>query len=550
MNIEPGPDGRYLLDFDTRDLPRYATDVLVVGGGVAGLSAALAASAGGARVLVLLKDDAETSNTAVAQGGIAVAVAPDDSPDEHAADTLRTACGLADEQVVAQVTGGAPEAVERLAALGARFDLAEGGAGGGYDLGREGGHGRRRILHRGDGTGAEVARALLEAARRAPAVRLLERVFMIDLLTAEGRCVGAVAQRGGGELFTVSARAVVLAAGGAGRLFRETSNVRGATGDGIAAAYRAGAELKDLEFVQFHPTTLYLAGSARVLVTEAVRGEGAQLIDDSGRRFLRDVHPAAELAPRDVVSRAIAHQLARTDVEGVFLDLRHWAPEKAAQRFPGLARTCARYGLDPARHPIPVRPAAHYFIGGVVCDASGHTSLPGLWACGEAGCSGLHGANRLASNSLLEGLVLGTRAGESSAAEGRAPWAGEIHHATGRAERGLDIDDLRKSLVSRTWREVGILREGQGLAGAAASIRLWRTFSGRVRLDRRAAFEVENLLLLGALVTAAATLREESRGTHGRLDHPDRDDARFLGSFHWRAGAAPEFRAREAVPRG
>ncbi|MHC4974462.1 MAG: L-aspartate oxidase [Planctomycetota bacterium] len=548
MNIEPGPEGRYLLDFDTRDLPRYATDILVVGGGVAGLSAALAAAEHGARVLILLKDDAELSNTAVAQGGIAVAAAADDSPDEHAADTLQTGCGLADPQVVAEVTGGAPAAVERLAAWGARFDLAE--SGDSYDLGREGGHGRRRILHRGDGTGAEIARTLLEAVRRAPTIRLIERAFMIDLLTAEGRCVGAIAQKRGGEILTVAARSVVLAAGGAGRLFRETSNVRGATGDGIAAAYRAGAELKDLEFVQFHPTTLYLAGSARVLVTEAVRGEGAHLIDDSGRRFLKEVHPAAELAPRDVVSRAIADQLAREDVDGIFLDLRHWAPEKAAQRFPGLARTCSRYGLDPARHLIPVRPAAHYFIGGVVCDVAGRTSLPGLWACGEAGCSGLHGANRLASNSLLEGLVLGTRAGESSANEGLPRLAGEIGHATGRAERGLDIDDLRKSLVSRTWREVGILRDGQGLADAAASIGLWRTFSARVRLDRRAAFEVENLLLLGALVTAAATLREESRGTHGRRDHPERDDARFSGSFHWRAGAAPEFRAREVVRSG
>jgi len=546
LNIDPGPEGRYLLDFDTRDLPRYATDILVVGAGVAGLSAALAASARGARVLVLLKDEAEVSNTAVAQGGIAVAVAADDSPSEHGADTLQTACGLADPRVVEEVTGGAPGAVERLAALGAQFDLTNGS----FDLGREGGHGRRRILHRGDGTGAEIAHTLLEAVRRAPAIRLLERVFMIDLLTAEGRCVGAVAQRRRGEIFTVAARAVVLAAGGAGRLYRETSNVRAATGDGIAAAYRAGAELKDLEFVQFHPTTLYLAGSARVLVTEAVRGEGARLIDDRGRRFLEDVHPAAELAPRDVVSRAIADQLAREDVAGVFLDLRHWAPEQAARRFPGLARTCARYGLDPARHPIPVRPAAHYFIGGVTCDVEGHTSVPGLWACGEAGCSGLHGANRLASNSLLEGLVLGTRAGESAAAE-RGPRRGrEISHATGRAERGLDIDDLRKSLVSCMWRDVGILREGQGLADAAASIGLWRTFIARVRLDRRAAFEVENLLLLGELVTAAAALRQESRGTHGRLDHPDRDDARFSGSFHWRSGAAPEFRAQETVRHG
>jgi L-aspartate oxidase len=548
LNIEPGPEGRYLLDFDTRDLPRYAADVLVIGGGVAGLSAALAASEHGARVLVLLKDAPDRCNSAVAQGGVAAALAADDSPAEHAADTIRTGCGLADPQVVDEVTRGAPEAIERLAAWGARFDLADDG--GGYDLGREGGHGKRRVLHQGDGTGAEIGRTLLEVVRHTPAIRMIERVFVVDLLTVQGMCVGALAQRPGGELFTVSARAVVLAAGGAGRLFRETSNVRGATGDGLAAAYRAGVELKDLEFVQFHPTTLYLAGSARVLVTEAARGEGAHLIDDRGRRFLKDVHPSAELAPRDVVSRAVADQLGRDDVTGIFLDLRHWPADKAAQRFPGLARTCARYDLDPARDPIPVRPAAHYFIGGVVCDAAGRSGLPGLWACGEAGCSGLHGANRLASNSLLEGLVLGTRAGESAAKEGLGRFGGEIAHTTGRAERGLDIDDLRKSLVSCMWREVGILRDREGLADAAEAIQLWRTFSGRFRLERRAAFEVENLLLLGALVTHAATLREESRGTHGRTDHPDRDDARFLGSFHWKSGQSPEFHAREAVRSG
>jgi L-aspartate oxidase len=549
LKIELRPEGRYLLDFDTRDLPRYATDVAIIGGGIAGLSAALAAAESRARVLLLLKDEPEACNTAWAQGGIAAALAADDDAGAHAADTVHAGCGLCDARTVAEVTGAAPAAVERLAGLGVRFEREDRG---GFALGREGGHSRRRILHRGDATGIEITRTLFEAVRRPPEIRILDGTFVVDLLTAESRCVGLLAQRREGALFAVVARAVVLAAGGAGRLFRETSNVRGATGDGIAAAFRAGAELRDLEFVQFHPTTLYLAGSDRVLVTEAVRGEGASLVDDRGRRFMEGVHPLAELAPRDVVSRKMAEHLARDDVSGIFLDLRHWPPEKAHRRFPGLAQTCARYGLDPRQDPIPVRPAAHYFIGGVASDVEGRTTLPGLRACGEAACSGMHGANRLASNSLLEGLVVGLRAGAGAAAEAGERFGGEVAHLTGRTEReaAIDLEDLHKSLVSRMWRSVGILRDAQGLSEAAHALRLWRHFSAGVRLEHRFAFELENLLLLGALVAAAATLRRESRGTHGRVDHPDRDDDRFRGSFCWRAGVEPIFLAKEAVPSG
>ena len=549
MSVELAPEGRYLVDFDTRDLPRRETDVLVIGGGVAGLAAALEA-AERCRVLVLTKDDPEVCNTAWAQGGVAAAVGAGDSALDHARDTLRTGCGIADEAVVERVVAEAPAAIERLTALGARFDREDGA----FALGQEGGHGRRRVLHRGDTTGLEITRALLRAAGRTPSLETAPRVFVSDLLTEDGRCVGALTLDREGALAAVFAKTVVAAAGGAGRLYRETSNVRGATGDGIAAAFRAGAAVRDVEFVQFHPTTLYLAGSDRILVTEAVRGEGAHLVDNEGRRFLEAVDPAAELAPRDVVSRAIVEHLAKPGVTGVFLDMRHWPKGRAASRFPGLVESCVRYGLDPERDLVPVRPGAHYFIGGIASDIDGRTSLDGLLACGEASCSGMHGANRLASNSLLEGLVLGARAGRAAAEDAAAapPPAARIHHETRRSvgEREVDVEDLRKSLLSCTWRHVGIVRDGPGLDEAAEAIRLWRFFSGRVRYRRRTALELENLLLLGALVTAAASLRVESRGTHGRRDFPGREDARFLGSYWWTRNGKPEFRARGSATRG
>jgi L-aspartate oxidase len=449
------------------------------------------------------------------------------------------------------VTEGAAGAIERLVAAGARFDrLADG-----FDLGREGGHGRRRVLRVGDATGLEVDRVLEAAVRASPRIRVMPRLFVIDLLTAAGRCVGLLARRqGDGEICIILGRAVVVAAGGAGRLFRETSNVRGATGDGIAAAFRAGAELRDLEFVQFHPTTLYLAGTDRILVTEAVRGEGATIVDNLGRRFLQDVHPAAELAPRDVVSRAIVDQLGKDGVTDVFLDMTHWPLGHAAKHFPGLVATCARYGLDPGRDRIPVRPAAHYFIGGIASDLDGKTSLEGLSACGEAACSGLHGANRLASNSLLEGLVLGERAGRAAAeaASGAAQFEGRIVHRAGRhrPRETVDVGDLRDSLTNRMWRSVGIIRDAAGLTDAVAAIRTWRRFLSDVSLFGRAGFELENLLLLGELVALSALQREESRGTHCRNDYPGRDDAHFLGSFLWREGERARFRRMEAVAVG
>jgi len=524
-----GPDSRYLLEFDTRDLARYTTDLLVVGGGVAGLSAALAA-APGARVLLVRKTRGRGTNTGIAQGGIAAAWTAEDDPTRHAADTERVGSGLCDPQVVTAVTESAPAAILRLIELGARFDRV------GEEL--------RIVSAGGDATGRECMRVLESAANANPGIRAWDDAFLIDLLTHDGRCVGALLQRDG-QLAVVMARAVLLAAGGAGRLYRETSNVASATGDGIAAAYRAGAILRDLEFVQFHPTTLYLAGSPRLLITEAVRGEGARLVDDHGRRFLEALHEDGDLAPRDFVSRAIVEHLGRPDVEDVYLDFTHLAPDRAAKRFAGLASVCQRYGLDLTRDRVPVRPAAHYFIGGVATDLDGFSSLPGLLACGEASCSGLHGANRLASNSLLEGLVLGERAGRAAGLESTKLFQGEIATPVRRrVGTWHDLADLRRSLASLMWRRVGIQRDADGLESAIESIDQWRGFLAAVGPTGREGWELANLLELAGLVARAALARQESRGTHFRLDFPHASETMARSHYNMQRGHEPCFQTR------
>src|SRR5918993_4902701 len=412
--FEPLTQRRYLIPFKANRLPQQFTDVLVIGGGVAGLRSAIAAAEGGANVLVLTKDMVEQSNTWYAQGGIAAVLQPLDSYESHVEDTLKGGAGLCDRAAVEIVVKEGPERVLELLSWGIRFDKDDAGALG-LAFTREGGHSFARILHAyGDATGKELAQTLINTVRGKESIRTSENSFVIDLITDHGRCVGALALIDE-QVNIIWCKCVIIASGGAGQLYRESTNPKIATADGHAMAYRAGATLQDMEMVQFHPTTLYIAGASRALITEAVRGEGAYLVDKNGRRFMAEYHEMGELAPRDVVSRAIVQQIRKTHFTHVYLDVRHLPTQEFRERFPQLAKLVDEFAIDMSKDLIPIHPAAHYIIGGVDCDLDGRTSLPGLYAVGEASCSGLHGANRLGSNSLLEGLAFGARAGTDAA---------------------------------------------------------------------------------------------------------------------------------------
>jgi L-aspartate oxidase len=474
---------------------------------------------------------------------------PDD-PGQHAEDTLAVGGGLCDVGLVRGITREAKARIEHLVGLGARFDAVDDASGEGEGgapsraRGLEAAHSHPRVLHaRGDATGAEIRDVLASAVLAQPRIERWGDAFLVDLLTdAHGRCRGALVLTEG-RLRAVWAGAVVLATGGYGQVYRESSNWPGATGDGVAAAWRAGAPLQDLEFVQFHPTTLYLAGVPRLLITEAVRGEGAWIVDDHGRRFVSDADPRGELAPRDVISRAITRHLQRPEVGGVFLDLRHLDPVHMARRFPGVARSCRSHGLDFARDLIPIRPAAHYTIGGVSTDAAGATRVEGLYAAGEVACTGLHGANRLASNSLLEGVVMGRRAGEAAAAfaAARSPVPAHLKgEGTGSPNGLVDVEDLRVSLKALMWREAGIERTGAQLIGAQAAIGAWERFAHGAGPPSEERLALLNMLCVARLVAASALLREESRGTHYRRDFPEPDDERWRVHIVHRRDAEPE----------
>lgn len=542
---------RYLLPFKTSRLPQQFTDVLVIGSGVAGLRAAIAAAERGADVLLITKETVEQSNTWWAQGGIAAVLQPLDSVEAHIKDTEVVGVGLCDEEAVRVTVEEGPRRVLELIQWGANFDKKAGNA---YDLayGLEGGHSYARILHAyGDSTGKELSQTLINKVRSfevetgsTGSIRLSEHSFAIDFITHDGVCLGVLALINE-QLTVLWAKRTILASGGAGQLWRESTNPKIATADGHAMAYRAGATVADMEMVQFHPTTLYVAGSSRALITEAVRGEGAYLVDKNGHRFMLDVHKDGELAPRDVVARAIVSQIRNTNHTHVFLDVRHLPTDTFRARFPQLATLCDQFEIDLSKDLIPIHPATHYMIGGVDADLQGRSTLPGLFAIGEASCSGLHGANRLASNSLLEGLVFGARAGALAADEARGngvKFPVTLEHRIELSQKTeLDVSDVKSSLRSVMWRNVGIERTGDRLAETREIISFWcRYVMDKVfRLEEGLShavggWELQNLLTAGFLVTTAAHTRTESRGAHHRMDYPSRDDAHWRLHLQWR----------------
>jgi len=519
-----------------------AIDFLVVGGGIAGLRAAIELAPHG-RVRVLTKAEPTESNTGYAQGGIAAAMGDDDSPALHADDTIRAGAGLCDEQAVHVLVEEGPPRVRQLIEWGAAFECD---ADGKLVLGREAAHSVRRVLHAGDATGREIGRVLWNKVSAEPSVQTIDHALVTELLVngdAGRRQVAGVAfYDAQGRRQEMRARATLLATGGAGQVYSDTTNPAVATGDGVALAYHAGARVADLEFVQFHPTALHLPAAPRFLISEALRGEGARLLNSRNEPFMAHIHPQGDLAPRDVVARGIVREAERTG-GSVSLSLTHLDPEFVARRFPTITAMCRQVGLDLAHDPIPVGPAAHYMMGGVDTDDWGRTSVAGLFAAGEVACTGLHGANRLASNSLLEGLVFGARAARAMMeAPQAAPlkpnrrldrdaWEGEGSVRMEREGFSRAIPTTMAGVQALMWRSVGLFRERAGLQHAAACLEAAAAVPVRADVDGS---RQRNLVTVATLIARAALRREESRGGHFREDFPERDD------IHWKVHLADE----------
>ncbi|MBU1669567.1 MAG: L-aspartate oxidase [Actinobacteria bacterium] len=518
---------RYLLSFDTESLPRIECDVLVAGSGVAGLSTALAASRY-ADVLLVTKSGLQDSTTRVAQGGIAAVLGEHDTLEAHVKDTLVAGAGLSDPEATAVLVEEGPARVmELLREFDARFDTIDGR----LDLTREGGHSTARVVHaRGDATGSEVESALGRALTSESRARVMENAFVVDLLVDGGVCVGALVSMDRGQnLAVVRSHSTVIALGGMGQVYLVTTNPPVCTGDGVAMSFRAGARVGDVEFVQFHPTALHIPEEPKFLISEALRGEGAWLVDFEGERVMEGVHPLAELAPRDIVVARMVEVMKEQGRNHLYLDVRHMDPDVLRSRFPTIYEHCLEAGIDITRNRIPVSPAAHYMSGGVLTDMWGRTDIEGLYACGEAACTGVHGANRLASNSLLEGLVFSHRIAEAIL-RGHAP--GTMGSASIRARVKASGPHVREELLKGNFREVmtdsvGMVRCEKGLREA---LEFFQANAGVLRTEYLdvAGMELKNMFTVGYLIACAAARRLESRGCHRRRDHPEPDD------WNWR----------------
>lgn len=509
---------RYMLNFDTRKLPYGEAEVLVVGAGIAGLYTAWCLCQMGHKVTIAVKETLKDSNTYKAQGGIAAAIGFQDCPSLHVQDTLEAGAGLCFLEGVETLASEGIEHIQSLVELGVPFDRERGK----IALAREGCHSRARVLHAGgDATGGKIVDVLLDNLKTMP-VTFLENHYVVDVLVNNKVCYGALMwDEKARELRTFYSRKVVLATGGVGQLYKDTTNPQGATGDGIAAAFRAGAQVMDMEFVQFHPTALALPNVPSFLISEAVRGEGGLLRNSKQETFMTRYHPKAELAPRDVVTRAMYAEMAKTPNSQVYLDVTHLETERVRRRFPGIYETCQQYGLDITKQPIPVSPAAHYLMGGVKTDLWGQTKLKGLYCCGEMACTGIHGANRLASNSLLEGLVMGRRIAQRIQGQIDRPCMRKPVFVTDelcgsdKQEQSQVVDDLKRNMQQYA----GPLRTGEGLHMALSWFAQHRHYHSQQAMGIQD-FKMRNMLTVGELIVRAASLRTESRGGHFRQDYP------------------------------